>query len=106
MSRHAGRHKDANETDGHIAIAVDLRHRILYNRIGSEARNAVPEEKNQDIRSVSKSSIPRTASQSSGAREDGGNPGNDGNGRYTVVLHNQDAAFLCVELWKTCGHLT
>jgi hypothetical protein len=63
VTRHAGYSKDANETDGYIAVATDLRHR-MYSRIGSEARNAVPEEKNEDIRSVSRSSIPGMASQS------------------------------------------
>lgn len=35
------------------------------------------------------------------ACEDGVNPGSDGNGWYTIVLHDRNVAFLCVELWVT-----
>lgn len=60
---HAGHPRDASETDSYIATIIDLQHRT-YNRIGSEAEDAVPEEKNEEIRLVSRSWIPRTVSQS------------------------------------------
>ena len=60
--RHVGHPGDSNETNCYITIPTDLRHR-MYNRIRSEAKDAVLKEKNGDISSVSRSWIPRTASQ-------------------------------------------